>query len=204
MSHRIWKTLLVGLSVAGGMFAGTANADEPPCPGVIAESDALEIARKLAGSRITQFGGSDIRTDWNDAVWSVMIKETGGPYWFIVNVRADGRVIDCYLDVECEPDPGLDVPACKVTAGELIGKSDAARIATDYVKRGSLAPMPMRADSAVWYGAHWRVWFVPQGPAPVDSDFVVYVSPDGSEAELTYALVGPSAESFLFQEPVQD
>jgi hypothetical protein len=180
-----------------------AHAAEPPCPNVVSEREAVRIARELAHSQTAEYGGVGIRAEWVDAVWSVLFTQIGGRYWLFVDVRADGLVAGCMMDVQCEPDPGLDVPACGAMAGEFIDEREAARIAADYVERGKIAPLPMQVDSALWYGAHWLIWVTPRTPAPEDSHFMVFVSPDGSETELvSFAEITPARESFLFREPV--
>lgn len=196
--------LCLALAACTSQDAMDGWASEPPCPEAVSERGAVRIARELAQSQAAQYGGVDIRAEWNDAVWSVLLTEIGGPYWLFVNVRADGRVIDCDVDVQCEPDPGIDVPACGVIAGEFIAKEEAATIARNYVAQHNLAPVPMRVGSASWFGAHWRVWMAHRGPAPVDSDFTVYVSPDGLQAERGGDMGIPSDTSFLFREPAPD
>lgn len=200
---RITARTMVCLGLAACAPQGTAEvyATEPLCPNAISEQEAVRITRELARSEIAQFSGVDIHAEWNDAVWTVFLTGKSCQNMILVDVRADGRVIDCDGDVQCEPDLGLDLPACGLTAGDFIGKDEAATIASDYLKRENLAPVPMQADSLHWFGSHWSVWVVPRGEAPLHSEFLVYVSPDGSQAELTYPLVGPTDDSFVYREP---
>lgn len=178
-----------------------AWSSKPPCPNVIPEREAVHIAAAMTHARLSQYGDSEFHSEWHDAVWSVLLTQGDGPFWLIVNLRADGRVIDCGVDVECRPDTGLDVPACSAAGTRYISKRQAIEVAANYVRRENVAPMPVRAYSATWFSAHWRIWAVPMGVAPVDSDLVVYVSYDGSEAVLGADMKMPPDGSFMTRQP---
>lgn len=193
--------VILCLGVNSPQVGAEANNANRPCPNVISMSEAIQIAREEASDLARDFDGlADPSAEWKDASWSVNFRESsGGGYWLTVYVRADGHVVDC-IGGPCEPAPGAEIPWCNLTAMEFIGKDEAAKIAQDHIKRGNFAPVALNVSYVLWQGPHWSVSIAPNEMF-IDSDFIVYVSPNGLQAEFFQVLSGPPVNSFVYREP---
>lgn len=201
--YAITSAFALSLTLTACESKGPAEewSTQPPCPGIIPERTAVDIATELTQSQLAQYGALDVRADWNDATWTVFFTDRGSANWLTIVVRADGQITDCGPDNRCAPNNEVGGPACGVATGEFISMKEAVVIAEDYATRNNLISAPMQADSAIWFNAHWSVWIVPSGEAPVGSDATVYIRPDGSETEVIYHDGIPSQDSFLFRVP---
>ena len=88
---------------------------------------------------------------------------------------------------------------CALAGKVPVSEEAAVRIALEWLREGGIDHATEGAH-AVWWAAHWSVWFVQTGPVSPDSDFTVLVSHDGSQTESGGgALIIPSRDGFQFR-----
>ena len=171
----------------------------PSCADYITGVAAIGIAKEFARQQKVDVAGHEIEAIWNDAEWSVFASLPDERY-AMVSVSPDGRVTRCTGYNACSATEVETAARCKGAHGAAVSGETAVRIASGYLSEQNI-PHDVAGEQALWLAAHWHVWFVPQDPAPVDSDFAIMVSPDGLEMEMVPALGIPSRDSFLYHEP---
>ena len=188
MSHRFLKTLLFCFSLAtgGGLFAGAARANEPPCPEVISESEAIRIAGEYAKLHNYTYVEEPASANWHEASWIIIfLTETGDSKKIVdVGVTLDGRIRKCSNGMNrCAPLPDLSHATCPVAEQDRISKDEAVLIATDYLNRRTI---PFVADE-VWAvppkGSNWVVFFALS--KAVGDRFMIVVTSEGKISDLT-------------------
>jgi len=197
-SIAIW-TLCAALAACYPAKPLASVPGELSCPGYISSAAAIGIAKEFARQQEIDIAGHEIEVIWNDAEWSIFASLPDARY-AMVSVSPDGRVTRCTGYHACSATAVETAARCKGAGGATVSGETAVRIASGYLSNRNI-PHDVAGEHALWVAAHWHVWFVPQDPAPVDSDFAIMVSPDGFEMEMVPALGIPSRDSFLYRGP---
>ncbi len=193
--------LCLGLAACGQANPVNTVEQGPPCPGYVTGGEAIRIAREFAGVKIEEY---EARPSWNHAQWSVFVSVPDRPYsQATVTISPNGRVTSCDGFRDCVSPVTKPADRCALATKDTVSEGAAIRIALEYLREGGIDHATDGAH-AVWWAAHWSVWFVQKGPSSPDSDFTVLVSHDGSEIESVGALVIPSRDGFLFRQPRTD